>query len=595
MSSVNKILVLKLLIVILLFLAFKGGTLLYDSGINELTLVDTDCYMRLVRVEALYDTGTWFDNTIHRSNAPFGETLHWSKPLDLLLLAGAVPIALFVPFHSALFWWGYLISPLLMFVSVFALSWAARPLFGPHIRIFIALFFLCQTVLSMYFSFGRPDHHSLLLLLFIVQIGFILRILSAAKKTSRYPYLSGGIAAIGMWISVETLVPIFWVAGTLVIPWIVKAKDNLQSVRRFFLSLSACSLLFLLMERPVGQLLTVEYDKISIVHLASFIGVWLVLRFIPLYNGKQKKWRFFSVIFLGGVTLFILNLIFPLLLKGPYAAVDPRIVPLWLSKVQEVQPLLLNDRMGIAKGIISLGSILWVLPYVLLPLLGKREVTIEWRFFNFGLLIFGGLALYQVRWSAYAELVMLFPMCCVLMMAFDKLQDVRNILLKSMSRVLVISAIALGHYILAYAALFPIPVTQPSPPVHALNTFLNRYGAENIVLAWIDFGPQMLYETKHHVIATPYHRNSEGILYWYEVMGSNTDSDAHRLINQRSVSLIVLCPQEAEPPTSVEWKAGDVFYSRLRLNQYPAWLRPVELPDELKNSFLIYEVIGGVE
>lgn len=43
-----------------------------QTGISEAELVDTDAYMRLVRVEQLAETGDWYDSVIHRSNYPYG-------------------------------------------------------------------------------------------------------------------------------------------------------------------------------------------------------------------------------------------------------------------------------------------------------------------------------------------------------------------------------------------------------------------------------------------------------------------------------------------------------------------------------------------
>ena len=75
--------------------------LMYISGsttIKTYELGDSDCYMRLVRVRELYNTGNWYDAVISRSNAPYGERLHWTRSFDVLLLAGAVPLSLFTDF-----------------------------------------------------------------------------------------------------------------------------------------------------------------------------------------------------------------------------------------------------------------------------------------------------------------------------------------------------------------------------------------------------------------------------------------------------------------------------------------------------------------
>ncbi len=41
--------------------------------------------MRLVRVEELHRTGAWYDSVVQRSNAPYGDELHWTRSLDIIL------------------------------------------------------------------------------------------------------------------------------------------------------------------------------------------------------------------------------------------------------------------------------------------------------------------------------------------------------------------------------------------------------------------------------------------------------------------------------------------------------------------------------
>ena len=46
-------------------------------------LAGPDSYMRLLRVTQLYESAAWFDLSIPRSNAPYGELLHWTRPADI--------------------------------------------------------------------------------------------------------------------------------------------------------------------------------------------------------------------------------------------------------------------------------------------------------------------------------------------------------------------------------------------------------------------------------------------------------------------------------------------------------------------------------
>jgi hypothetical protein len=75
-------------------------TLPVINGISPLAqglLLDVDSYMKLVRIEHLLASGDWFDGRIPRSNAPFGETQHWTRLFDLIVILGA---GLLRPFMS---------------------------------------------------------------------------------------------------------------------------------------------------------------------------------------------------------------------------------------------------------------------------------------------------------------------------------------------------------------------------------------------------------------------------------------------------------------------------------------------------------------
>ena len=147
-----------------------GATPLLDGD-----LMGTDGYMRLVRVELLHETGAWFDGRIARSNAPYGDTLHWTRPLDALLLVAAWVLTPFLGFEKALFWGGSFVSPLLLLATGFAMLWASKPLVDAENRPFIIFVFLTQLGVMAYSLPGRVDHHALQILLLVSTAGLMLR------------------------------------------------------------------------------------------------------------------------------------------------------------------------------------------------------------------------------------------------------------------------------------------------------------------------------------------------------------------------------------------------------------------------------------
>lgn len=109
-----------------LILLLALHTIFYFSGLASRPgdCGDVGSYMRLYQVLELHDHGGWYDSVYHRSNAPYGELRQWTRPLDVLLYAGALPLSIFSDFQSALAWWGWLIGPILHIAALIALFWA---------------------------------------------------------------------------------------------------------------------------------------------------------------------------------------------------------------------------------------------------------------------------------------------------------------------------------------------------------------------------------------------------------------------------------------------------------------------------------------
>jgi hypothetical protein len=243
------------------------------------SLADSDAYMRLTRVLHLHDGGAWFDPREPRVNPPFGHIQHWTRPLDALLLAGAWLLEPLLGFARALHVWGVLISPVLLGLALAAIAWAAAPALDRDTRLLACLVLLTQPTVLAYTSVGRPDHHSLLLLLAVTLIGLTAR-LAATPGDRRAALLAGAIAGVGIWISPEamtfigvslTALGLFWLAGTVGL-----ARAN----RDYLLAAAAALAGGLLLERGSAELFALESDRLSIVHVLLFAliaGFWVII------------------------------------------------------------------------------------------------------------------------------------------------------------------------------------------------------------------------------------------------------------------------------------------------------------------------------
>ena len=98
----------------LVMLIIQAGLVLKGNApVLNGVLIDPDSYMRLARVEHLWATGAWFDPVFPRIGPPEGLALHWTRPFDVLLLAGALIASPLLGFKAGLYWWGAFLGPVL--------------------------------------------------------------------------------------------------------------------------------------------------------------------------------------------------------------------------------------------------------------------------------------------------------------------------------------------------------------------------------------------------------------------------------------------------------------------------------------------------
>ena len=79
--SLRRLVLLALMPALLIIGAHIILQFLADWFVLDGRLIGPDAYMRVLRVMELAQGGNWYDAVSERSNAPFGEILHWTRPL----------------------------------------------------------------------------------------------------------------------------------------------------------------------------------------------------------------------------------------------------------------------------------------------------------------------------------------------------------------------------------------------------------------------------------------------------------------------------------------------------------------------------------
>lgn len=559
---------------------------IYGSGLSVASgdLHDPDAYMRLVRAGELVKTGDWFNQTIERDNAPEGLEMHWSRPVDILLISLAAPAAPFLGWEDSLFLAGVALSPLLLIPALLFLDRLARKFFDFEGRLLAMLFFLCQPGILNYFVAGRPDHHSLILLMVVAVWTWGAFALQTQPPRWQFALL-GWLCALGHWISIEFLVAYAVVSGAFALNWVFRPESGDNSTRFQANHLIGCCV-FLIAETPQGVIGNWWLDRLSGFHCLVFLAItlawWLMVTLDPPNPIKRVAVGLASIT----IATIIIFLSFPEMAKGPFGQVDPELKKVWLNHVQELHPLG-NDFGSVFTGILSwlpamLPGLAWIAYSLRNPQDRKAWITplgLSWLLATMGIT---WLSFIQKRWICYADLLWIVPAVFGLRKWLEFCETLPYFrAIRAFTLVLVCAGpVVLANWIDAKPFHDPTelpPSAQPSekslPDVisfsDALESLSRPSGQEAVIfLNFIDMGPEILYTSPHATLSSPYHRNHQGILDAHTVLASPYGQETAAILNRRRVDYVLVSATETEK--SFYGNHPDSLHYRLIKNQPPS-------------------------
>jgi hypothetical protein len=329
--------------------------------------------------------------------------------------------------------------------------------------------------------------------------------------------------------------------------------------------------------------------------IAAGVG-GLGLAGVTLLVRSDRKWHRLAVAAALGIILgLVLSISFPKCLADPYAALDPRIISLWLHHVAEAQTFFstAHDRPQLVLpmyGIVVISAVL----YLILALRIQETVCWPWLLVVGTLTALFAVELWEVRAAAMAGLIAIPLICGSLVRLFPS----------NGKGLLGPSNLALGAALL----LNQITLAKISEAaVRGLETFTNTLpvsfvGAEaaclraddfaplstlprGLVLAFIDNGPIILQTTNHSVLAAPYHRNVSGNSKMLDIFLASP-VEAKKYLKDYKVDYIAFCPSAAERYVYTT-AAPNGFAALLAEGKTPNFLTPLSMP---KTSVSVYRV-----
>ncbi len=579
--------------------------LIGDQIVAKGNLADGDAYTRMVRIERLVDSGAWFDNTLPRAGAPVGVTIHWTRPLDAAVIALGLPLMPVLGVKAALYWAGAVVSPLMHLLAALALVWAATPFLGRAGALIAGGLTATQFGILPFAIVGRADHHAVFGLTVFLTLGFMAR--AFIDPPSRRPFhnlnalMTGVMLAFGFWMGPETIILLGMVFAATGLAW--AAGEEAASRRNLYaaLGLAAGLIVMVLVEKGFADFLLVEYDRVSIVH------VTLALLLVAFWSGvgaSHRVWRragaagrmAFGVLGAAIVAL-VLRFLFPGLLLNPLTDVDPVVLKIF-DAITEYGPI--DD---IPRFLFYVGSIVFAAPWVVRQAIIKRTSRHRWTWLVIAaaLFVYTGLAVTWVRWSLYAGFILALVIADLIVHADGAIDRRFTLPRRTLVKVAAISFIVIGPVLAGMAGLSAAgaggedddkTAAGPRCSGRDLGRFLNRpewADRPRIIVASANFGAEILYRTKHKVVATVSHRNTRGVYDGYRVFSGKDEALVLEILKKRQADLLVLCPDSSHDGYFLTAGKDGTFYQRLVDGDLPDWVREVPLPGNTAEGFRLFE------
>jgi hypothetical protein len=456
---------------------------------------------------------------------------------------------------------------------------------------------------------GRPDHHAIQAFLFVLLLGFGLRAVNG-EGNNRAALWAGFVAAFALWTSLEALVVVAVVVAAFTVLWYWKGRVYVPAALHFAAALTFFCLAANMVERPVGDWLMAEFDRISIVHVMLFFLVtlfWLAVGACGRFGiSIAGPWRRVSVsIIAAALGLAVVGWLYPDILDGPFADVPRKVYIFWHTEIAAHRPTFtLGDPLaGVSTTLFYLGPALVAAVY--LPFAFARARAGDrpmWTFLALAMAVFVPMGFYQLRWNIYAELLAL-PIYALLL---DRVLEWITARRALMDRLVIVAALRAGMVIVFVGGFVAISSllglsqsraksTQQGNSCNVAAVARHLSGAKYFaaqplnILTMISIGPQLLYQTPHRVVATPDHRNAEGILDTIEFFTARNADSAKAIAVRRQLDLVMICPGSPEDRL-FRGLDEQTLFDGLVAGQPPAWLVEVPLQGASVGGYRLFEV-----
>ncbi|MBP5352274.1 MAG: hypothetical protein J6Y91_00720 [Alphaproteobacteria bacterium] len=530
---------------------FLMGNIFWSVG--HLYYMDTDCYTRAQRVFELLSTGQWAEKLFPYGNPPTGFNLHFTRAVDVIWALLCLPFMLFMPIKEAIFYSGFLLSPLFYIFTVWMLVWCYETYLPKQhqrasilvpVTVFSAI--LLIRVIDIFHPY-RPDHHSLADFILMFNAAAVLCSYNGLKL--RYFFVAGCLSALDLWAcsAIEGLVVFGCVLTVLSYDWLC-GQRAVKDIAVYSFGMLATTTLFWVLNPPFGGWSVLENTRLSIIHVVLCALIFLAFAGIA---AVQPKTVFSKIGILSGAA--VISLLLMVLIFGWQQLTAPiyeeHIKEYFLPYVNEMLPIW--DYPQMAFSILLSAVMLAVMCY------RYKKFPFYLRDLALFMLLFTILSCAANRFHWY--FVPLYVLTTGLFAGM--LTDIDYA--KSENRKYKFISVAFVLITIGYMSTLSVENNKMEQDHKDL-----EIASGHICLANIFEAPRLIFEKEIDVVGSPYHSNIEGIISNREMWMERDEAKLLALLKKYNVSCIIK-PQHRTNFRDYPWTLSYKIVSET--NIYP-WL-----------------------
>ncbi len=334
----------------------------------------TDVWTHLIRIREWVAAGfPWREQLLMSYNFPFGDEMHWTRPLDIIGYIFAWP---FIPgwgLKRALEIMAAFTPILFLIVGVRGFFFGLRGYLTPRMA-FLAfwLFFW-----GIGYGWGQSlpgyfDQHVFHFALLLWCIGLILRSFRV-KENAGCLVWSGILGAIGTWITADFFVNLYILSLPFALGWLIR-NMSLKPLLLFFGSYTLVLGGVMLFDHPIGGFFSLDLYRPSLIHVIigamTCLAVGVLMFLFRYVRSTCFRRLIYGTLICLSVGLFLILVFGDVFMRPPY---DLWMYHTWVKHVSEMQPLWSswNELLEytILPFILAIGMMVWVIRRYRSPLM----------------------------------------------------------------------------------------------------------------------------------------------------------------------------------------------------------------------------------